>query len=114
MTLGPELPILLEIIFLFCLISTIQLSAQEEQNAVLEVRIWPVITFTLNDLNPTLIFDEADDFINGVSYTASGAAEVTASAAFSVEVKARDSHLRIDTCRYIHHFNRCSERPTAR
>ncbi len=68
--------------------------SQEEQSAELEVRLYPVLTFTLLDVNPTLIFDEADDFINGVTYTAPDAAKVTASAPFSITVKADKNHLR--------------------
>lgn len=68
--------------------SATMLSAQVEQTAELKVTINDVITFTLNDANPTLVFDEADDFINGVSYTAANAGTVTASAPFSVTVEA--------------------------
>ena len=68
-------------------------SAQVEQTAELKVIINDVITFTLDDTNPTLIFDEADDFINGVSYSSSSAGTVTASGAFSVSVEADQSEL---------------------
>ncbi len=68
-------------------------SAQVEQTAELKVTIKDVITFTLNDANPTLIFDEADDFINGVTYSASNAGTITASGAFSLTVKAEKNHL---------------------
>ena len=69
------------------------LSAQEEQTAELKVTINDIITFTLNDANPTLIFDESDDFINGVTYTASNAGTVTASGAFSLTVQAEKKDL---------------------
>ena len=63
-------------------------TAQVEQTAELKVTINDIISFTLNDANPTLIFDESDDFINGVTYTASNAGTVTASGAFSISVEA--------------------------
>ena len=69
------------------------LSAQVDQSAELKVTINDVITFTLNDANPTLIFDESDDFINGVTYSASAAGTVTASGAYSVSVTAEKSDL---------------------
>ena len=69
------------------------LSAQVEQTAELKVTINDIITFTLNDVNPTLIFDEADDFANGVSYTASNAGVVTASGTFSLSVEAKKKDL---------------------
>jgi hypothetical protein len=68
-------------------------TAQEEQTAELKVTINDIITFTLNDANPTLIFDESDDFINGVTYTASNAGVVTASGAFSLSVTAENKDL---------------------
>ena len=40
-----------------------------------------------------MIFDEADDFINGVSYSTTTAGTVTASGAFSVSVTADKSDL---------------------
>jgi hypothetical protein len=57
-------------------------SAQVDQSAELKVTINDVITFALNDANPTLIFDEADDFINGVAYTATNASTITSSGAY--------------------------------
>jgi len=68
-------------------------SAQVEQTAELKVTINDVITFTLNDANPTLIFDESDDFINGVTYTATNAGTITASGAFSLSVTAEKKDL---------------------
>lgn len=68
-------------------------SAQVEQTAELKVTINDVITFTLNDANPTLIFDESDDFINGVTYSATNAGTVTASGAYSLTVQAADKDL---------------------
>ncbi len=68
-------------------------SAQVDQSAELKVTINEVITFTLNDANPTLVFDEADDFINGVTYTASNAGIITASGAYSLSVKAQKRNL---------------------
>ena len=68
-------------------------SAQVDQSAELKVTINDVITFTLNDANPTLIFDEADDFIKGVSYSATTAGIVTASGPFSISVEAEDKDL---------------------
>jgi hypothetical protein len=69
-------------------------SAQVDQSAELKVTINDVITFTLNDANPTLIFDEADDFINGVTYTATNAGTITSSGAYSLTVKAKDKELK--------------------
>ena len=45
-------------IMLFVALATF-VSAQEEQTAELKVTINDVITFTLNDANPTLIFDDS-------------------------------------------------------
>ena len=78
---------------LFLAVATLA-SAQVDQTAELKVSISDVITFTLNDANPTLIFDEADDFINGVTYKAANAGTVTASGAFSVSVKAEKKDLK--------------------
>lgn len=74
-------------VFLFVASATF-LSAQVDQTAELKVTINDIISFTLNDANPTLIFDESDDFINGVSYSATSAGTVTASGAFSLTVQA--------------------------
>ncbi len=68
-------------------------SAQVEQTAELKVEINDVITFTLNDVNPTLVFDEADDFINGVSYSNANAGVVTASQPFSITIEAEEEDL---------------------
>jgi hypothetical protein len=68
-------------------------SAQVDQSAELKVTIKDVITFTLNDANPTLVFDEADDFINGVTYTAANAGTITSSGAYSLTVKAKEKNL---------------------
>ena len=69
------------------------LTAQVNQTAELKVSMNDVLTFTLNDANPTLIFDDADDFINGVTYTATNAATVTSSRTFDLKVKAENRHL---------------------
>ena len=79
-------------ILLFVSIGTF-LSAQVDQTAELKVVINDVITFTLDDTNPTLIFDEADDFINGVTYSTTTAGTVTASGAFSISVEADKNNL---------------------
>ena len=81
---------------LFFLASATFVSAQVDQTAELKVTINDVITFTLNDANPTLIFDEADDFINGVSYSASNAGVVTASGPFSLTVEADKKDMKDD------------------
>ena len=72
---------------------TITLSAQVDQTAELKVTINDILSFTLDDTNPTLVFDESADFINGISYTASSAGTVTSSGAYSVSVKAEKNHL---------------------
>ena len=68
-------------------------SAQVDQTAELNVTIKDVITFVLDDVNPSLTFDEASDFIDGVSTSSENAATVTASGAYSVSVKAEKNHL---------------------
>ncbi len=68
-------------------------SAQVEQTAELKVTINSVITFELNDANPTLVFDETDDFINGVSYSATNAGTITSAGAYSVIVLAEKNYL---------------------
>ncbi len=75
-------------LILLFLASATFVSAQEEQTAELKVTINDIISFTLNDANPTLVFDESDDFINGVTYTASSAGTITSSGAFSLSVTA--------------------------
>ena len=63
-------------------------SAQVDQTAKLNVTIKDVITFVLNDVSPSLVFDESSDFENGVSTSNDKAAVVTASLPFSVTVTA--------------------------
>ncbi|MCB0663382.1 MAG: hypothetical protein KDC24_11625 [Saprospiraceae bacterium] len=63
------------------------------QTATLTVIINNAIALNLTDVNPTLIFDEASDFVNGVTYSASPAGDVTATRAFDVTVAASGADL---------------------
>jgi hypothetical protein len=68
-------------------------SAQVEQTAELKVTINDIISFTLSDVTPSLTFDEASDFTDGVSYSANSAGTIISSGAFSLSVKAEKGDL---------------------
>ena len=75
--------------FLFLAIGvSIGFAQSSSQNATLTVIINQSISLTLNDVNPTLVFDEASDFVNGVSYAAQNAGEVTATRPYDLSVLA--------------------------
>ncbi|MFK7933176.1 MAG: hypothetical protein AB8G22_06675 [Saprospiraceae bacterium] len=82
--------ILLTALFLTTFILGVQ-AQQSSQNATLTVQINQAISLTLTDVNPTLVFDEASDFVNGVTTTAANAGEVTATRAYSLSVQAATS-----------------------
>ncbi|UYQ93210.1 hypothetical protein MKQ68_24310 [Chitinophaga horti] len=63
------------------------------QNATLTVRLVAVLTMTVNETNPTLVFANAADYANGVSVTYPNALTVTSTSAYTIKVKAATADL---------------------
>lgn len=71
--------------------------AQIDQTAALTVNIANVVAFVLTDVTPTIIYDDSDDYEDGVTYTAALGGTVTSTNNFSVSVAASTDNLVFGT-----------------
>lgn len=69
--------------------------AQIDQTAVLSVTMTDVVAFVLADVAPAIIYDDSDDFENGVTYShpTGIAGTVTATGNYSISVASADENL---------------------